>query len=117
MTGGQLALVVIGGMVGGVIAVGLITQHFLKRRHPSSGALKPVPSREVVFRVLAVAVFLAWITLLRLAPTKGVISAFLDTWYGWPVAIAGGILGMYVVTFAFTSIRLALKRARTERAG
>ena len=109
MTGGQLALVVIGGMVGGVIAVGLIIQHILKKRRPSSGALKPVPARATVFRVVAVVVFLGWITLLRLAPTEGAISAFLDAWYGWPVAIALGILGIYVVMFAFTFIRLALK--------
>ena len=109
MTDGQLALVVIGGMVGGVIAVGLITQHILKKRRPSSNAVKPVPSRDAVFRVVAVVVFLGWITLLRLAPTEGAISAFLDAWYGWPVAIALGMLGIYAVTIAFTFVRLALK--------
>ena len=106
MTGGQLALVVIGGMVGGLVAVGLITQHILKKRRPSSAALKPVPARDAVFRVLAVVLFLGWITLLRSAPTDGEIAAFLDAWYGWPVAIALGILGIYVVTFAFTLLRV-----------
>lgn len=110
MTGGELAVVVIGGMVGGVIAVGLVTQHILKKRRPSSGALKAVPASETIFRVLAVIAFLGWITLLRLAPTEGRISAFLDAWYGWPVAILLGVLGIYVVTLLFTFVRLALKR-------
>lgn len=109
MTGGQLALVIIGGLVGGVIAVGLIVQRILKRRRPSSGALKSVPSREVVLRVLVVIVFLGWITLLRLAPSDGEISAFLDTWYGWPVAIGLGIFVVYAIAFVFMFVRLAVK--------
>jgi Na+/phosphate symporter len=97
-------------MIGSVIVVGLITQHIIRQRRPSSGALKLVPADETVSRVLAVVVFLGWITLLRLAPTEGRISAFLDAWYGWPVAIALGIFVIYVVTLAFTFVRLALKR-------
>ena len=109
MTGGQLALIVIGGMVGGVIAVGLIIQHILKKRRPFSGALTPMPARQTVSRVAAVVVFLGWITLLRLTSTEGAIWAFLNEWYGWPVAIALGILGIYAVMFVFTFVRLALK--------
>lgn len=71
--------------------------------------MKRVPARDAVFAVLAVVLFLGWITLLRLAPSDGAISAFLDTWYGWPVAIALGMVAIYAVIFAFTLIRLVLK--------
>ena len=90
--------------------MGLVIQHILKKRRPSSDAVKAVPAGETIFRVLAVIALLAWITLLRLAPTEGRISAFLDAWYGWPVAIVLGILGIYVVTLVFTFVKLALKR-------